>query len=176
MGADRLQLRGEDEAAADPAVIHRLLAHAVPRQGQRPLPAIPQGDGEHAGRAGQRGFQAPEGDRLDQHLGVGMAAPGVVGPRFVHGRAQLAEIVDLAIHHHDEPPVGRLHGLVAGGGQIVDRQAAEAEGDGRVGRGPQAGVIGAAMHQAIAHSLNDVAAAIGPATRSRPHSHQPAHV
>ncbi|ARF89170.1 uncharacterized protein BCN122_II2427 [Burkholderia cenocepacia] len=59
VAAQCLQLGREHQRVADPAVVERLLADPVACERQHPRRAIPQREREHAGRAAQRGLDAP---------------------------------------------------------------------------------------------------------------------
>ena len=86
---------------------------------------------QHAGRA-----------RLEQHLGVGVAAERGAG-RF-ELRAQLPEVVDLPVVGDHQRTVRGHHRLVSARGKIDDGEAPVPERDSGIGVGPLARVVGTA--------------------------------
>ncbi len=149
MPPQRLQLGTEHQRVAGPAVVQRLLADAVAGQRQALLAAVPQGDGEHAVAAPQRGFQPPLHDRRQQHLGIGMAAEAVA-VRFQLG-AQRGEVVDLAVVGQPVAAVAGGHRLMAQRRQVQDAQPPVRQRHAGGGIGPDAAVIRSTMGQGIAH-------------------------
>ncbi len=157
MLGQRLELGAEQEraAAALPAVIERLLAEPVTGEGQCPLLPVPQGEGEHPGRALERAADAPGLEGREQRLRVRMAPP-IVG---LAGRAellaQLRMIVDFAVEDDHVAATGRAHRLVAGGRQVEDREPVEGERRPAFGVGPRIRLVGAAVAQAVVHARQD---------------------
>src|SRR5690606_8562415 len=136
-------------ARAEPAVVERLLAEAVPDQVQPALPTVPQREREHAVDPVQGAPQAPAGDRLDQHLRVGVPAERDPAGRELRG--ELAVAVDLAVVGEHPTPVPRAHRLGAVVRQVDDREAPVRQGDPRGGVDPVAGAAGAPVHHAGRH-------------------------
>ena len=94
---------------------------------------------------------------VDDDLGVATGAEHVA-QRLQFG-AQLAEVVDLAVEHHDDVAVLVDHRLLAGG-EVDDRQAAVAEAD--AGLDVQLALVGAAVVLGLVHAR---AAAAGRSSR-----------
>ena len=108
--------------------------------------------GEHARQPGQR-RGAPLGEGGEQNLGITLGMEGPAQPLQLG--AELAVVVELPVV--DQRPAGRrrCHRLVAGGGEIEDREPPVAEPDAgrcpgsvRLG-GRLARVVGTAVAQAI---------------------------
>ena len=94
MGEERLDLRAEDERAADLRVVQRLDAVAVARQRKSCARLVPEREGEHAVEAQDR--LCPQSAKAyEHHLGVGARAK--LAAQGLELRAQLPEIVDLAV-------------------------------------------------------------------------------
>ena len=79
-----------------------------------------------------------------------MPAKGFAGS--VELRAQLGEIVDLAVERDDKAAVGRCHRLVTGLGKVDDRQPRKAEA--RAPFAPAALVVGPAVMQSLDRILD----------------------
>ena len=95
------------------------------------------------------GRDAPFGDGLDQHLGVGV--PLEAPPTRLKLGAEIAGVVDLAIVGEDASAAARHHRLRAGRRQIDDGKPGVAEHHAGVGVSPQAMRIGAAMIERRRH-------------------------
>ena len=120
MRRQHLEFRAKNEAAiGQPGVVQRLDAHAVARQKQRLLAAVPQGKGKHAAQAVQAAFP-PSLPSMDDDFGVA-ARTEVVAQRLQFGH-QFAVVVDLAVEDDAHRAVGIEQGLLAGG-QVDDGQA-----------------------------------------------------
>jgi hypothetical protein len=149
------QFRAEQKrprvAFALPAEIERLFPHPVADQAQNTGLAIPDGDGEHAHRAGDRGLDPPGVEACQQRLGVRMPAPGRGFARTFQLGAQVEMIVDLAVVADHVAPRGRRHGLMPRGAEIEDREPAMAKGDARCGIGPGAVTVGPAPRDGAGH-------------------------
>ena len=147
---DRLHFRTEQKARSDLRPVERFHAEAIPGEHKTAFDPIPDRKGEHSVEARQR-RKAPFGEGGKQHLGI-RARPEATAERL-QLRAQLLEIVELAIVDHDKAPVGRRHRLAAGLAQIDDGEATMAESDGAVD--PDALPVGATMRDNIGHALHD---------------------
>src|SRR6185312_2660477 len=147
----RLQLRTEQQDVALPAVVQRLLAHAVARQRQRALLTIPQGERKHADAGLQGTLDTPGGDARQQGFGIGVPAPRWRGVLRAKAFAQGEVVVDLAVEHDDMAAVGRMHGLVAGRGKVEDRQASLCQRHAGGFVAPFATVVGAAVAEPGRH-------------------------
>jgi hypothetical protein len=150
MDPNRLQFGAEQEVAADPAVIKRLLAEAVAGEMEDPLLTVPKGDGEHSDALFQRRAKPPFGDRLEQGLRIGMAAPGGQPPPLER-RAQLFVVVDFAIVGEHPAAVVRDHRLVALRRQVDDRKSAVAEPDSGLVVDPASLIVRPAMGDRVRH-------------------------
>src|SRR5438552_541831 len=100
-------------ATTRPAVIERLLAHAVADEMQASMLTVPESEGEHAVEARDRLADAPLVHRGQQHLGVGVAAETM--PEALQLLTQILEVVQLAVVGDDEALGRRRHGLVSAG-------------------------------------------------------------
>jgi hypothetical protein len=123
---ERLDLRAEHEpAAAQLRVVDRLDADAIACE-QQALPArIPDREREHAAEAFDAGI-APLLVPVDDHLGVGMGAEPVA--RALQLRAQVREVVDLAVERHPDAAVLVRQRLLTRG-DVDDAQPAMREAD-----------------------------------------------
>jgi hypothetical protein len=158
-GAEGGEFGGEGEEAAggsggilEPAPVEGLLAEAIADEVEGAVLAIPEGEGKHAHGAVEGGIE-PEGlDGGEEGFGVGMAAPGAVekagGFEVV---AEVEVVVDLAVEGEDVATGGAGHWLVAGSGEIEDREAAMGEGEASGGLAPVAGIIGTAVGEGRGH-------------------------
>ncbi len=138
--------------AGKPAPVEGFFCKAIGGELQPPLAPVPEGQGEHADAALQGGGQPPGLDGGQQGFGVGMAAPWLLEEACgVQLAAQGLAVVDLAVEGDHVAPRGAGHGLVAGEGEIEDRQppAGQGQAGGRIA--PQAGVIGAAVGDGRGH-------------------------
>jgi hypothetical protein len=149
MAPQRLQFGAEHQRVAGPAVVQRLLADAVARQPQAALAAVPQRQSEHAVAAAQAFLHAPGGERRQQHLGVGVAAEART--RRFESRAQLGEVVDLAVVGEHVAAIHRGHRLVPQRRQVEDAQALVRQRDARGRVRPDAAVVRPAVLQCPAH-------------------------
>ena len=152
------QLRGEANYAAarllEPAPIERFFAKAITGQLEPPLAPIPQRQGEHAGAALQRRLQSPGLNGGQQGFGVGMAAPGrLEQASLLELMAQGQMVVDLSVKGDHVAPAGAGHRLMAGRGEILDRQAPMGERKTCCWITPDAGIIGAAVGDGSGHGL-----------------------
>ena len=95
VGTQGLQFRAKQESLRAPAIVQRLFSNPVAGQHQRLVPAVPQGEGEHALEAAQCGIDAPLGDGGKHDLRIGVAAKMVT--QGLQLSAQRREIVDLAV-------------------------------------------------------------------------------
>jgi len=165
---ERRQRRGEREARAVDVIVERLLAEAIAREEEPAQARVPQREGEHTVELAHA-VGAPLPVRVQDALGVG--ARGEAMPERLEARAQIREVVHLAVEDDDAITVGRGHRLMAAG-EIEDRQAAEREHGRAVGEGAR--VVGAARAHRLAHGLD----AIGVAPRARriDDAGDPAHV
>ena len=115
---ERLQLRGEDDAAILPSPIERLDAEPVAHQAEPALLAVEHGERKHADQPLDRRAHAPCGDPLDDDLRI-RVAPEAAAERFELG-PELRRAIDLAVIGEDIAAAGRRHGLRAGGRQVDD--------------------------------------------------------
>jgi hypothetical protein len=116
---------------------------------------VPYRNREHAVESRHRIVNTPRLERREQHLGIGVTTPrrrqSAIGELATDG----LEVIDLAIEDERVPAAGRGHGLVTGGREIDDGQAAEAQRDAAATIGPDTGVIRAAMDQRGRHVSGD---------------------
>ncbi len=152
IAVQRLQLRAEEQRTAGAAPIKRLDPEPVADQGELALVAIPQRQREHPLTLAQGRHDAPAREALDQHFRIRMAAQH--DTVLAQPLGELAVIVDLAIIGDDIAAVGAGHGLVAGGADVDDGEAAVAQSDARFRVDPDAAIIGAAMTQRFGHCGN----------------------
>ena len=125
--ASALSFRAEQEDVAGPAVVERLLAHPVSREIEGALLPVPNGEREHPVCPTQRLLDAQRRHRLDQHLGVRVAAPRPLTEGLLQRAAHLLEIVDFAVVGDHPAAIGGAHRLRAGLGEVDDRQASMAK-------------------------------------------------
>ena len=149
VGRQGLEFRTEDEIAPGPAVVQRLDPQAVAHQPQGPLPAVPEGQGEHARAALNGRARTPLDAGRQKGLGV-RAAPEAVAQRFQFP-AQVRMVVDLAVEDQDVAAVGRKHGLRAQGRKFQHGQPPMPQGQAGVRLGPDALPVRAAMGQGSGH-------------------------
>ncbi len=152
---NRLDLAREDESVARVPKVQRLDAEPVPRQKQRALRLIVDGEGEHAVETLQAPL-APLLVRLQNDLGVGAGAKRVTEAAEVGG--QFKVVIDLTVVDNLQPAVGRGHRLAPGRRQVDDRQPTVTQPDTLVGE--HAGIVGTAMRLDGHHA--------GPQIRVRP--------
>ena len=107
-------------------VVQRLHAKPVANQIEPFVAGIEQSEGEHA-VAAREGFRAPLFERLQEHFRVAGALEAM--PQGDKLSPQLDVIVDFPVEHYARAPVNVPHGLIAGWGEIDDRQAVVAEHD-----------------------------------------------
>ena len=143
---ERLGFRGEVEDAVHDRVVERLDPEPVARGEQPALVLIPDREGEHAAQMID-GIQIVPVVGGQDGLGI-RVAPEL--PVRTQRLAQLDIIVDLAIIGQDRA-VGRRHRLVAGRGQVQDRQALMAQPGRAVLRCPGSLVIRPAMRLQPVH-------------------------
>src|SRR5262245_59216820 len=146
----RLQLRGEDELAVPRCVVQRLDAEAIACEQYPTLPAVPDGEGEHAPQM----LHAPGAEILVKvHDGFGVTRrPQLVASGFEQ-IAQLLVVVDLAVEHDPNGSVFVRNRLVAVV-QIDDAEAPHAEGN-AVGQ-VDAFVVWSAVDHGVAHPADFV--------------------
>ena len=142
------QLRGECQTPAACAVVERLFAHPVAGEAGGVGAAIPDAQGEHALGPGQGPLHAQPGNGFEENLGVRQAAPGDRPPPSSSARSRRI-VVDLAVHGQDVSAAGRFHRLMAGLGDVDDRQPPLAE-PGAVAF-PHPLVVRAAVTEGIQH-------------------------
>ena len=154
MGAQRLELRTEQEQIAKLGPIERLDAEPVAHQRERALAPIPQRDCEHSDQPAQRRFDAKRGERFQNDFGVGMAAKrnAARGQRRPH----VLVAVNLAVVDDDVAAIGRDHRLMAGGRQIDDRQPAMDQSNAGLPINPHAVVVRPAVPHGFAHRSGDI--------------------
>ena len=102
-------------------------------------------------------LNAPDRDRFENDLGVGMAAPLDDVPGAREFGPDVLGVVEFAVVDRDPAPAGRVHRLRAGRRHIDDRQPAVAEGEPGLAVGPDAFGIRAAMGEGAGHGGNDFA-------------------
>ena len=114
------QLRAKDEAAiGQPRVVQRFDAHAVARQKQRLLAAVPQRKGKHPAQALHAGG-APRLPRVDDDFGIAAGFEGVA--QRLQLSHQGAVVVDLAVKDDAHRALGIEQRLLPGR-QVNHRQA-----------------------------------------------------
>ncbi len=152
VGEDGFDLRGEEEAAALVPEVERLDADAVAREHESFAPLVPECDGEVALYL----FDEVEAALLvevDDGLAVGARVVDVAA--LLKTFAQLGMVVNLAVE--DEPharPVAAAHRLMAGGREVDDREAAEAETQTAAVEEFRAHVVRPAVRHPVAHLLD----------------------
>ena len=152
---DRLGLGGEGEGAVGArGVEDGLLAHVVAGEEKAPLLRVPEGEAEHAAELLDALLAVLEVERKDD-LGVG-ASLERVALRLVL-RAELGVVVDLAVADEDEL-AGGVRERLAAAGEVVDREAALA--DGEAGALAHVEVVRAAVGHEVAHGADLVRAAL----------------
>ena len=126
MGAQRLELGGEQEQLAEMTPEERLQPDAVAGQRQGPGRTVPDREREHADELAQSRLDPPRGARLDQNLGVGV--PAKRSPRADNSARKLGMIVDFAVVGQHAAAARGGHRLMAGGdrSRIERRRCANA--------------------------------------------------
>src|SRR5579871_4077240 len=149
MLAQGAQFRREHQGAALLAEMQRLLTEAVACQIERALTPVPQGEGEHAACASQRGINAPELAALEQYLGIAAAAKLTACPLEL--RAQAGVVIDLAVEAQNHAAAGGVHGLRSAWRQIDDGQTPVGQADASLGIAPDALAVRSAMLERMRH-------------------------
>ena len=144
-----LELGAEQKRIVGPAIVEGLDAQAIANERERLLLGIPQGEAEHPVQATEGPFDAPRGARLQENLGVRVADEMLSFPFQVP--ANVEKVVDLAVVGDHIAAAMRGHGLVAGGGEIQDRQPAAGERNARRLICPHSAVVGSAMPEGTVH-------------------------
>src|SRR6185437_8342176 len=159
MGAQRLELRAEDESIAELPVVERLLAEAVACERERALVGVPECEGKHSAAALQRADEAPFLDGSKQYFRVAAAAKA----RAMRAQlgAQSPVVIDLAVVGDREAPARGAHRLGAERRQIDDREAAVAERHRRLRIQPESLVVRPAMAQRGRHRRELLARPLG---------------
>ena len=129
MCAQRLQFRAEEERLADPAVVQRLLAHAVSREMQRSCVSVPQRDCEHPGQLAEALYEAPVTYRGQKHLRVRLAAPRRRRAEPLQIFSDFRKVVYLAVEGDHIPAARRAHRLMSCRGKIENRESAVTQPD-----------------------------------------------
>jgi|GEM_PF-2979899 len=145
---DGFDLGGEHQPAAFiQGVIEGLLADGIPGQDQAAVPAVKDGESEHAAQPADE-LQAEFLVEVDHDLGVALRAEGAAAA--LQFSAQLGKIVHFAVV--GDPRIARAGGqrLVAGV-QVDDAQASG--GEPRAVGKVVALVIGTAVNDAVVHPL-----------------------
>src|SRR5439155_875582 len=93
-GTSLIRWAATDESPRCDHIVEGLDAEAIPREAQRPMLRVPDGEGEHATQSLHRG-RACLLVQVHDGFGVGGRPEPVPAPRQV--RAQLAIVVDLAV-------------------------------------------------------------------------------
>ena len=152
MSAKGFQLGGKEQGSAEPSVVERFFAHAVARQPEHPLTAVPGGDGEHAFQPRQRRLDAPAIEGRQDRLRVGVPAEfrrpaGAALQLIAEGKV----VVDLAIEGDHEASGGRAHGLMPGRRKVENGQPPVSQGDSALRLRPRSVVVRPAMGQPVRH-------------------------
>ena len=121
---NRLDLGRQHDARAVAPAIERLDAEPVARGEHAPPGLVVDRERPHPVEAADA-VGAPLVVRLQQDLGV--AGGAELASELLQLVLQLEVVVDLAVEHDREPPVGALHRLMAGRRQVENRQTPEAE-------------------------------------------------
>ena len=139
----------EQQRALSKPDIQRLFAHAVAYKMQNTIFAIPDAGGKHPGKLLKRCLYAVAFERGQHNLGVAVAVETMA--LGFESRPQAGKIVNLAVEGHDEIFISRQHRLVAGVGQINNREATMAKSDAAVAVEPSATAIRPAMIERRSH-------------------------
>src|SRR4051812_11865725 len=99
MSPQRLQLRTEYKRITGPAIVKRLLPHAVAAEPEAAFALVPQSECEHAVESSQGIFNTPFPKRSQHDFGIGMAAKRV--PAGLQFPAKIEKVVDFAIKDND---------------------------------------------------------------------------
>ena len=156
-GAQAGDLAAEAELAVALQVDERLDAEAVARREEALAPRVPQGEGPHAVEALHAVF-APLFVGVQHDLGVAARGEDVAARAQLGGEFEV--VVDLAVEDQPQRAVLIAHGLMPGGTEVVDGEAAKAQGHASVV--VLAFIVGAAMLQGLVH-CRDVAPRVAPA-------------
>ena len=156
MCAQRLQFRAEEEYFADPAVVQRLLAHAVSREIQASCVPVPERDCEHPGHLGEGGREAPVTYPGQNYLRVRMATPRRRRAESIQISADFCKVVDLAVEGDHIPAARRAHRLMSCWRKIQNRKPAVTQPDTQVGVEPKAEIVWAAVPQCGGHRAQDL--------------------
>src|SRR4030065_290003 len=108
----RLQLGAEQKGVALPAVIQRLLTHAVTRQRQNPVMAIPQRNREHAHGSFKSLCRPPGLETRQQSFGIRMPPPTPIIASGAKQYTQVKVFINLTIERNNLGPAGRDHRLM----------------------------------------------------------------
>src|SRR6185369_4806255 len=114
-----------------------------------------------------------KGYGLEQHLGVGMAAPAARRSRSVclQLKPEIRMVVDFAVESQHEPAVARQDRLMARGRKVDDRKPAVGEANASLRIEPDAFIIGTAMRESARHAVEQLTRPV----RTRQESGDPAH-
>ncbi len=141
---------GEGDLSVADGVDQRLDAETVADQREGLRGIVPDAEGEHAAEAGDESVDAPLLITAQEDFGVAMGAESVAA--FFEFLAEFEEIIDAAVENQADFAVVGEHGLVAGGAEVDDGEAAVAE----IGSGPVGGAfgIGSAMAEGVDHGAD----------------------
>src|SRR6266581_3899954 len=145
---DRLCLRREHELTGIRKIVERLDAKPVAGEKQFAAAGVENCKGEHPDEA-LEARRAPTTIREEKHLRVALRAEGI--SLRLQVAAELAEVVDFAVVHHDIASRSVAHGLVPGRRKVDDRQSVMGEPDRTLG--PKALVVGTAVPRRDPHAL-----------------------
>jgi hypothetical protein len=147
---ERLHLRCEAEHPVAQRVEHRLLADAIAGDHEQLAARVPQREGEHAVQVAHA-VGAVLLVEVDDDLGVTLRGQRVAARGEVV--AQLAVVVDLAVHHDDHRAVLVVDRLVSRA-EVDDPQALDAQAGAALA--VHAARVGPAVLEAGAHALDEV--------------------
>src|SRR5438034_8078026 len=112
MCPERLEFGPKQEDISLPTVVERLFPHAVAREKENTVNAVPQRNGKHADAFLERRFNSPGIETCEQRLRIGMTTP--MDCSALRLLSQLEMVVDLPVEYKDEAPGVGHHWLVTG--------------------------------------------------------------
>ena len=147
---ERVQLGGEGEAPVGQAAVEeRLLAGPIAREEEPLSPGVPEREGEHA-RELRHAIGAVLLVEVQHDLAVAVRPEDVPSPHEV--RAQLREVVDLAVDHDADRLVFVEEGLVGFRAEVDDREPPVPEH--RAAPAPNPGGVGPAVGEGFVHAAH----------------------